>query len=259
VKKGRDGFYCRYVKRLLDIILSATALVILGIPMLIVSLLVCIDMGRPVIFTQKRVGKNEKTFRLRKFRSMRNGFDPYGVPLPDSERLTKLGRILRKTSVDELPSLLNIIQGDMSIVGPRPLPLNYKPWYKAEERIRHSVRGGLTGLAQINGRNAISWEEKFSYDKDYVENISFAVDVKIVAQTVLKVIRRADIGERQSNTSPCDFHSYRSGLSERELLRMENRGTLPDTYEQWWAMTEDERKARYFTGEDSADKTMNAT
>lgn len=213
--------YAKYIKRLLDFLLSLCGLLVLGIPMLILMLLVFLDMGSPVIFVQERIGKDEKPFSLYKLRSMKTAFDQYGVPLPDCQRITPLGRVIRSCSLDELPSLVNILKGDMSIVGPRPLPSNYLPWFKEEERIRHAVRGGLTGLAQIHGRNTASWEKRFRYDAEYVKKISFLGDVKIIAKTVGLVLKRSDIGVRGEDT-PVDFHVYRSGLSERELLELEN-------------------------------------
>lgn len=212
--------YSKYFKRLFDIVLSLCALIVLGIPMLIVAVCIRIDMGKPILFTQNRIGKDEKMFKLLKFRSMKNLFDPYGVPLPDDQRITKLGKFIRKTSLDELPSLINILKGDMSIVGPRPLPWNYRHWFKEDERKRHLVRGGLTGLAQVNGRNAVSWEKRFAYDVQYVETIRFLGDFKIILQTVALVLKRSNIGTRGVDTPP-DFHVYRSGLSERELLKIE--------------------------------------
>lgn len=215
--------YRKFVKRFLDILLSLLALLVLGIPMLIVALAIRIDMGSPVIFKQNRIGKNEKEFALLKFRSMRTAFDEYGVPLPDDQRITKLGKFIRKTSIDELPSLFNILRGDMSIVGPRPLPTNYLPWYTDEERLRHTVRGGLTGAAQVHGRNTAQWEERFRYDIAYAQNITFLNDVKIIFKTVGLVFARKDIGERGKD-APMDFHVYRSGKTERELVAMAKSG-----------------------------------
>ena len=163
---------------------------------------------------------------------MKNAFDSDGVPLPDSERITKFGGFIRKTSLDELPSLFNIFKGDMSIVGPRPLPLNYLPWYKEEERKRFKVRAGLTGLAQINGRGELDWEKKFAFDGRYVDTYSFFGDILIILKTIVNVFKKADIGERGKD-SPVDFHCYRSGLSEKELLVLEKENRLPETYEEW--------------------------
>ena len=211
--------YRKFFKRFLDIVLSACALVVLALPMLIIALLIRIDLGSPVVFRQERIGKDEKPFMLMKFRSKGTAFDEYGVPLPDDQRITKLGKLIRKTSVDELPSLINILKGDMSIVGPRPLPVDYLPWFTQEERVRHTVRGGLTGLAQINGRNTASWEDRFRHDAEYVANITFLNDVKIILKTVGLVFARKDIGERGKD-APMDFHVYRSGKTERELAQL---------------------------------------
>ena len=187
------GPYEKWVKRPLDCCLSTLALVGLSPVLGCVALLVRINQGSPVLFTQDRPGKDEKIFKLYKFRSMSNKRDKDGKLLPDDERITKFGRFLRSTSLDELPELLNIIKGDMAIIGPRPLLTEYLPFYTAKERHRHDVRPGLSGLAQIHGRNATTWEDKFSWDLKYVENITFVGDLKIVAMTLLKVIKRSDI------------------------------------------------------------------
>lgn len=201
--------YAKYIKRLLDIILSAMALIVLSPVLIIISLLVKKYHGTPILFKQERAGKNEKPFNIYKFRTMSNATDENGNPLPDEERLTKFGKLLRATSLDELSELVNILKGEMSIVGPRPLPTNYLPYYTEEERKRHTVRPGLTGLAQVNGRNSISWEERFALDLEYIDNITFMGDVKIIADTVLKVLKRADIGERNVGVL-IDFNVYRS-------------------------------------------------
>ena len=185
--------YRKYIKRILDFILSLIALIVLSPVLLIVAILVRVKLGSPVIFKQERPGKNEKIFTLYKFRTMNDKKDENGELLPDSQRLTKFGKILRSTSLDELPELVNILKGDMSIVGPRPLLVRYLPFYTEEERHRHDVRPGLTGLAQINGRNTVNWEERFQYDLDYINNISFKEDTKIILRTVKKVIKRDDI------------------------------------------------------------------
>ncbi len=214
--------YAKYIKRIMDIVLSFISLLILSVPLLLLMLLIKISMGSPVIFCQERIGKDEKPFRMYKLRSMKTAFDEYGVPLPDERRLTSLGKIIRKTSVDELPSLVNILKGDMSFVGPRPLPMNYLPWFTDEERIRHTVRGGLTGLAQIHGRNSASWEERFQYDREYVDNITLMKDLSIILDTVKVVFQRKNIGLRGVDT-PVDFHVYRSCLTERELVAIEKK------------------------------------
>lgn len=189
--------YAKYIKRILDLILSLMALIVLTPLMIIIGILVRINLGSPIIFKQKRPGKNEKIFTLYKFRTMTDKRDIDGNLLPDEYRLTKFGKFLRSTSLDELPELINIIKGDMAIVGPRPLLVEYLPYYTEEEKHRHDVRPGLTGLAQVNGRNAISWEEKFLEDLEYIKNISVKNDIKIIFKTVGKVFKRDGISRRK--------------------------------------------------------------
>lgn len=189
----RAGFYEKYIKRLLDIVLSGAALVILSPVLLITAVLVRIKLGSPVIFTQERPGKDEKVFKLHKFRSMTDARDENGNLLPDKDRLTGFGKKLRSLSIDELPELWDIFRGKMSIVGPRPLLVKYMPYYTDEERHRHDVRPGLTGLAQVNGRNDLSWEQKFKYDLEYVQHISFCEDIKIMFSTVGKVLNKSGV------------------------------------------------------------------
>ena len=196
----KAGFYEKYIKRLLDIVLSGTALVILSPVLLITAVLVRIKLGSPVIFTQERPGKDEKVFKLHKFRSMTDARDANGNLLPDKERLTRFGAKLRSLSIDELPELWDIFRGKMSIVGPRPLLVKYLPLYNAEQRHRHDVRPGLTGWAQVHGRNLTSWEERFEYDVEYVKNISFALDVKIIFMTIHCVFAREGISAEGSAT-----------------------------------------------------------
>lgn len=196
----RAGFYEKYIKRLLDIVLSGAALVILSPVLLITAVLVRIKLGSPVIFTQERPGKDEKVFKLHKFRSMTDARDENGNLLPDKDRLTGFGKKLRSLSIDELPELWDIFRGKMSIVGPRPLLVKYLPLYNEEQRHRHDVRPGLTGWAQVHGRNLASWEERFAYDVDYVDNISFALDVKIILMTVRCVFAREGINAEGSAT-----------------------------------------------------------
>ena len=186
-------FYEKYIKRLLDIVLSGAALLILSPVLLITAVLVRIKLGSPVIFTQERPGKDEKVFKLHKFRSMTDARDASGNLLPDKERLTQFGAKLRSLSIDELPELWDIFRGKMSIVGPRPLLVKYLPYYTDEERHRHDVRPGLTGLAQVNGRNDLSWEQKFKYDLEYVQHISFCEDIKIMFSTVGKVLNKSGV------------------------------------------------------------------
>ena len=185
--------YDRVIKRLIDLVLSGIALLVLSPVYLILAVLVRIKLGSPVLFSQDRPGKDGKVFRMYKFRSMTDAHDSNGNLLPDEERLTHFGSALRASSLDELPELWNIFRGDMSIVGPRPLLVRYLPRYNERQRRRHEVRPGLTGWAQVNGRNAISWEQKFEYDVEYVEKESFLFDVKILFMTVGKVLHRSGI------------------------------------------------------------------
>lgn len=187
------GIYEKYVKRILDIFCCITALVLIGWIMIILAVIVRVKHGSPVLFTQDRPGLNGKVFKLYKFRSMTNEKDENGELLPNEKRLTSFGRKLRSTSLDELPEIFNILKGDMSIVGPRPLLVKYLPRYNEEQKHRHDVRPGLTGHAQVNGRNAITWEEKFKLDVDYVNRITFRRDVSIIIKTFMNVIRREDI------------------------------------------------------------------
>ena len=205
-------FYRKYGKRIMDLILSLISLIVLSPVLLIIALLVRLKLGRPVIFRQERPGLNEKIFTLYKFRTMTNETDKNGELLPDSTRLTKFGGFLRSTSLDELPELLNIIKGDMSIVGPRPLLVKYLPLYNDHQRHRHDVRPGLTGWAQVNGRNAISWEEKFNLDIEYVKNVSFLLDLKIIFLTLKKVIMKEGINQSDNETME-DFKGSNSDLS----------------------------------------------
>ena len=192
MKQGKQGIYARYIKRILDVLLSGCALVVLSPVLLIVAVLVRTKLGSPVIFCQERPGKDEKVFKMYKFRSMTDARDENGELLPDEVRLTKFGRALRATSLDELPELWNIFKGDMSIVGPRPLLVEYLPLYNEEQHHRHDVTPGLTGLAQVHGRFNLLWQEKFAYDIEYVNHISFRNDLSIVLQTVREIFRKED-------------------------------------------------------------------
>ena len=193
--------YKNCIKRLLDIIISALVLILFCWLYGIVALLVRVKLGSPVIFHQKRPGRidkntgEEKIFNLCKFRTMTDEKDENGNLLPDEVRLTKFGKILRKTSLDELPEFFNILKGDMSFIGPRPLLVSYLPWYTERERLRHTVRPGLTGLAQVSGRNNLSWDERFETDVKYVENLTFLLDVKIVFMTVAAVFKHSGVAE----------------------------------------------------------------
>lgn len=207
--------YRKYIKRLLDIVISFVALVVLSPVLLIVAILVRCKLGSPVIFHQERPGYNEKIFKLCKFRSMTDERDEEGNLLPDSVRLTKFGRILRATSLDELPELWNILKGDMSLIGPRPLLVKYLPLYNEFQRHRHDVKPGLTGWAQVNGRNTISWEQRFEYDVYYVNHISFWMDVKILFQTVAVVFRHNDINSATDATMEA-FTGTKTEVTEKE-------------------------------------------
>ncbi len=206
-----NGIYAKYIKRAMDFFLSFCAIVVLSPILIILTVIGAIAMKGNPFFTQLRPGKNEKIFRLIKFRTMSYQTDKDGNLLPDDKRLTKYGKFLRSTSLDELPELINILKGDMAIVGPRPLSVKYIPYYTKTEHYRHRVRVGLTGLAQINGRNAISWEKKFEYDVCYVQNISFFGDLKIIINTILKVLERKDIG--QAEEAPVSLHILRENTT----------------------------------------------
>ncbi len=192
--------YARFWKRAIDFILSLGALVVLSPVIIILAVIGAIKMKGNPFFTQARPGKDEKIFKLIKFRSMTCEKDKNGNLLPDEKRLTKYGKFIRSTSLDELPELINIIKGDMAIVGPRPLLVKYLPLYSEEQKHRHDVRPGLTGLAQVNGRNAVSWEEKFRLDVEYVNNVTFAGDIKIIIDTVKVVLNRSGINSETSAT-----------------------------------------------------------
>ena len=194
------GPYERYFKRPVDIFCALAAMIVFCWLYAIVALLVRIKLGSPVIFSQERPGKDEKIFKLYKFRTMTDARDENGELLPDDMRLTRFGRILRSTSLDELPEAVNILKGDMSVVGPRPLLVEYLPRYNVAQRRRHEVRPGLSGYAQIHGRNTVTWEEKFAMDVAYVEHITFIGDAKIVFQTVAKAVKREGISGEETET-----------------------------------------------------------
>ena len=198
--RHKAGLYEKYIKRLLDIVLSGCALIVLSPLLLVTAILVRVKLGSPVIFCQERPGKDEKIFKLHKFRSMSDARDETGALLPDKERLTGFGKKLRALSIDELPELWDIFRGKMSIVGPRPLLVKYLPLYNDEQHYRHAVRPGLTGWAQVHGRNLASWEERFAYDVDYVDHISFALDVKIIFMTIRCVFAHEGISAEGSAT-----------------------------------------------------------
>ena len=200
ISKHPQGFYEKYIKRVQDFWCAVFALVILSPVMLVTAILVRLKLGSPVIFRQKRPGKDEKIFELYKFRTMTDERDADGELLPDEERLTDFGKTLRATSLDELPELLNILKGDMAVVGPRPLLVEYLPRYDERQKHRHDVRPGLTGLAQVNGRNELSWDEKFEDDLQYVNHITFLQDVKIIGDTIKTVLKREGIHSETSST-----------------------------------------------------------
>ena len=204
--------YKKYIKRAFDIVCALAAVIVFSWLYIIVAILVRIKLGSPVLFTQDRPGKDEKIFKLYKFRTMTDKKDENGNLLPDDVRLTKFGKILRKTSLDELPEAFNILKGDMSVVGPRPLLVRYLPLYNERQKRRHEVRPGLTGLAQVSGRNAISWEEKFERDVEYVDNITFWGDIKIILLTVWKVFVKEE-GITQEGHATMEFFQ---GTPEKE-------------------------------------------
>lgn len=206
-ESSAKGIYEKYIKRLLGFTLSLLALIIFSPFLLIFTVLGTIKMKGNPFFVQERPGRNEKIFKLIKLRTMTNEKDTDGNLLPDDKRLTKYGRFLRSTSIDELPELINVMKGDMSIVGPRPLATVYLPYYTKEEKRRHDIRPGLTGLAQVNGRNAVSWKQRFAYDLLYVDSISFKQDVRIVLKTIHTVLSRENIG--QGENRPISFHIER--------------------------------------------------
>ena len=212
--------YAKYIKRTLDLILSLMALILLMPLMIIIGILVRINLGSPIIFKQKRPGKNEKIFTLYKFRTMTDKRDIDGNLLPDEYRLTKFGKFLRSTSLDELPELINIIKGDMAIVGPRPLLVEYLPYYTEEEKHRHDVRPGLTGLAQVNGRNLLEWDERLKKDLEYINSISVKNDLFIIFRTIINVIKRKDIavGREHNMLSLNKEREYKYG-NKRSIYR----------------------------------------
>lgn len=211
--------YKNYIKRFLDVFLSSFALIVLGIPMLIVALIIRITIGSPVLFGQKRIGKNDKEFKMLKFRSMTNERDENGIFLPDEQRITKFGSFIRKASIDELPSLFNIIKGDMSIIGPRPLPTRYLNRYTEKQRRRHEVRPGLSNPSTVNGRNDQTWEQQFEGDLWYVDNLSFFVDAKSVIDTILVVFNH-----KGATASDGSCRGEFIGTASIEELEMDSEG-----------------------------------
>lgn len=198
--KIKGGIYRRYLKRPMDFVLALCAIIVLSPVFLIVALLVKINLGSPVIFKQQRPGLNEKIFTLYKFRTMTDERDEDGELLPDGIRLTRFGKFLRSMSLDELPELFNILKGDMSFIGPRPLLVQYLPLYNDYQKRRHGMRPGLSGLAQVSGRNSLSWEEKFNLDVEYVDNVNFIEDLRILFLTIIKVLKREGISSDKAAT-----------------------------------------------------------
>lgn len=201
--------YRKFFKRFLDIIISLIFILCFWWLYIVIAILVRMKLGSPVLFKQDRPGLNEKIFKMYKFRTMTDEKDKDGNLLPDAERLTKFGKFLRSTSLDEIPEFFNILRGDMSLIGPRPLLVEYLNYYTDDEKKRHNVRPGISGWAQVNGRNSLSWEEKFKYDIEYVEKLSFLFDFKIVLLTIKKVLKREDISDFKEENKEIDFDKYR--------------------------------------------------
>lgn len=210
----------KYIKRILDIISSLLAIIILSPLLGMLTVIGAFEMKGNPFFTQERPGKDEKIFKLVKFRTMTNAKDENGELLSDAERLTKYGKFLRNTSLDELPELFNILKGDMSVIGPRPLLVEYLSYYNQREKHRHDVRPGLTGLAQVNGRNSLDWEHRFECDVEYVENLNFFSDVKILLKTIQKVIQRSDVAE--------DTNETEGNFAEIRAKQLKENGALND-------------------------------
>ena len=195
-------FYRGFVKPVADRLLAAVGLIVLSPALLVLAVLIRMRMGSPIVFRQTRIGRGDRPFGFFKFRTMTDARDAAGALLPDGDRLTSLGRLLRATSLDEFPQLWNVVRGEMSLIGPRPLLPEYLPRYSAEQRRRHEVKPGITGLAQVKGRNALSWEEKFAYDVQYVDGYSFAMDVRILWMTLIAIVRREGISKAGHATAP---------------------------------------------------------
>ena len=209
------GPYEKYFKRALDVFCGLAALLVFWWLYIIVAILVRIKLGSPVLFRQERPGKNEKVFRLYKFRTMTDARDENGNLLPDEVRLTKFGRALRATSLDELPEVFNILKGEMSVIGPRPLIIQYLPYYSEEERRRHDVRPGLSGLAQVNGRNFIDWDHRLALDVQYVKKITFLGDLRIILQTALKFVKKEDVAVDTNKVEPNFAEERRSKMQAK--------------------------------------------
>lgn len=220
------GIYAKYIKRIIDLVVTTIGLICISPIFLIVCVLVRIKLGSPIFFKQKRTGKDEKTFEMIKFRTMTDARDENGQLLPDTERFTKFGNFLRNSSLDELPELLNVIKGDMSLIGPRPLYPFYLPYYTEKESLRHSVRGGITGLAQVNGRALLRWNDRFEKDVEYISNITFWGDIKILWMTFYKVFKQDDIGI-PSVTEEGGLHIIREVQRPEYLKLFEDDPNIP--------------------------------
>ncbi|WP_035771377.1 sugar transferase [Butyrivibrio sp. FCS006] len=211
----KKTIYSVFIKRLLDILISAIILVLFSWLYIILAILVRVKLGSPVLFKQPRPGKDEKIFNMYKFRTMTDARDENGKLLPDKDRLTKFGKLLRKTSLDELPELFCILKGDMSFIGPRPLLVEYLPYYTEREKLRHTVRPGLTGLAQASGRNTVDWDTRFELDATYVENLSFLMDLKVIAMTFKTVFGHSEQVAEDTNATEGNFAQIRKERLEK--------------------------------------------
>lgn len=209
MQQRKMSFYEKYIKRSIDFCGACAALVVTAIPMAATAIAVRVKLGSPVLYSATRIGLDEQPFKMYKFRSMTNECDEEGNLLPDHLRMTKLGNFIRSTSLDELPELFAILKGDMAFIGPRPMPIDYLPYFTEEERLRHTCRGGMSGLAQVNGRTSITWDQKFAYDVEYVQNMSFRQDFKIFFLTIKKVFVQENIGARDEGEN-IDLDQVRS-------------------------------------------------
>lgn len=211
----KNSFYARYIKRIVDIIISLLVIIVFCWLYLILAILVRVKLGSPILFKQARPGKDEKIFNLYKFRTMTDKRDAEGKLLPDKDRLTKFGNFLRKSSLDELPEFFNILKGDMSFIGPRPLLVEYLPYYTEREKLRHTVRPGLTGLAQVSGRNTVDWDTRFEIDAQYVENLNFLMDLKVIGLTFKTVFGHTDQVAEDTNKVEGNFAQIRKERLEK--------------------------------------------
>lgn len=211
----KNSFYARYIKRIVDIIISLLVIIFFCWLYLILAILVRVKLGSPILFKQARPGKDEKIFNLYKFRTMTDKRDAEGKLLPDKDRLTKFGNFLRKSSLDELPEFINILKGDMSFIGPRPLLVEYLPYYTEREKLRHTVRPGLTGLAQVSGRNTVDWDTRFEIDAQYVENLNFLMDLKVIGLTFKTVFGHTDQVAEDTNKVEGNFAQIRKERLEK--------------------------------------------